>query len=74
MSKHSEAVKAYYTLAEYMKNCHPRQENCQKCIFYMHYYTCLIERLGIHPDLALRNQDVKELETHLKWIENREGE
>ena len=32
----------------------------------MHYYTCLIHRLGNYPELALREEDIKEINENIK--------
>lgn len=69
MNKHSEALKAYFTLADYMKNCYPREEKCKTCLFFMSYSVCLIQRLGLYPELAYREEDLKTLQENLDRLE-----
>lgn len=63
-----KAFEAYKQLASYLqeKDCYPREKKCPDCIFYMHYYTCLIHRLGNYPELALREEDIKEINENIR--------
>ena len=72
MVTHKEAVEAYRTLAEYMQNCYSRAEKCPRCLFHMHYKVCLIQRLGLYPNLAFDTEDVRELDDNLKRLEEEE--
>lgn len=77
MSPHSEAAAAYKALAKYMqKNCVKVMKNvkfpweiCEKCPFHYHRITCLIQRLGNYPDLALEDDTLEGIEAKVKELE-----
>lgn len=77
MSRHSEAAEAYKTLAEYMqKNCVREMKNvkypwevCERCPFFYSKYTCLIQRLGTFPELALEDDTLEGIKEKVKELE-----
>ena len=50
---YKELQEAYFTLARYMAyNCFPRSGSCKKCPFCLDRFVCLIQRMGIYPQMA----------------------
>lgn len=77
MRVHGKAVEAYKTLAKYMqKNCVRAIENvarplevCEKCPFCYRKFTCLIQRLGTYPSLALEDDAIEGIKARVKEME-----
>ena len=56
---YTELKEAYFTLARYVAfNCFPRMGKCKQCPFLLDEYVCLIQRMGVYPQLAI-NTDAK---------------
>lgn len=81
MVRHSEAAAAYKILAEYMqKNCVRVMKNvkypwevCERCPFLYSKYTCLIQRLGNYPELALEDVALEGIQEKVKELERGSG-
>lgn len=62
MVGHDEAFASYRKLAEYMQaNCGKGTgiNKCENCPFLFRDFVCLIQRLGLYPNLALEKDEME---------------